>query len=160
MERVGRLRLATRGAAWRSPERVGRDLALVAGVVLQIISLETSSILSVCAAGEASGQRDYCGKGSASESPNNEDIDSTSMKTEMAQLTVRNIADHLVAVLKQRAGAHGRSAEAEHREILRRALVEGESDFAGRARRLRHRLCSRTDSSELIRADRDRDTAQ
>jgi len=46
----------------------------------------------------------------------------------MAQLTVRNITDHLVAALKQRAGGHGRSAEAEHREILRRALVDGERD--------------------------------
>ena len=82
------------------------------------------------------------------------------MKTDMGQLTVRNISDHLVAALKQRAGAHGRSAEAEHREILRRALVDGESDFAEQARPLRARLHSRIDSSELIRADRDRDTGQ
>jgi len=78
----------------------------------------------------------------------------------MAQLTVRNITDHLVAALKQRAGGHGRSAEAEHREILRRALVDGERDFGERARRLRRRLRSSVDSSELIRADRDRDTAK
>lgn len=42
----------------------------------------------------------------------------------MAQLIVRNLDDELVARLKQRAAKHGRSAEAEHREILRQALVE------------------------------------
>ena len=40
----------------------------------------------------------------------------------MAQLTVRNVNDRTVRALKQRAAAHGRSAEAEHREILRNAL--------------------------------------
>jgi len=77
----------------------------------------------------------------------------------MAQLTVRNIAGQLVRALKQRAAAHGRSAEAEHREILRQTLLEGEGDFAERARCLRRRLRSGVDSSELIRADRDRDNA-
>ena len=42
----------------------------------------------------------------------------------MAQLIVRNLDDELVARLKQRAAEHGRSAEAEHREILRQALIE------------------------------------
>jgi plasmid stability protein len=42
----------------------------------------------------------------------------------MAQLIVRNLDDGLVARLKKRAAEHGRSAEAEHREILRQALVE------------------------------------
>lgn len=40
----------------------------------------------------------------------------------MAQLIVRNIDQILVDLLKRRAAAHGRSAEAEHREILRAAL--------------------------------------
>ena len=40
----------------------------------------------------------------------------------MAQLIVRNIDQVLVDLLKRRAAAHGRSAEAEHREILRAAL--------------------------------------
>ena len=40
----------------------------------------------------------------------------------MAQLIVRNLEDELVRKLKKRAGEHGRSAEAEHREILRQAL--------------------------------------
>jgi plasmid stability protein len=42
----------------------------------------------------------------------------------MSQLIVRNIAEELVQALKQRAARHGRSAEAEHREILRQALAE------------------------------------
>ena len=40
----------------------------------------------------------------------------------MAQLIVRNIDQILVDLLKRRAAQHGRSAEAEHREILRAAL--------------------------------------
>jgi plasmid stability protein len=40
----------------------------------------------------------------------------------MAQLIVRNIEDALVRELKLRAARNGRSAEEEHREILRRAL--------------------------------------
>ena len=37
-------------------------------------------------------------------------------------LVVRNIEEDVAAALKQLAAAHGRSAEAEHREILRNAL--------------------------------------
>jgi plasmid stability protein len=44
----------------------------------------------------------------------------------VAQLIVRNIEDHVVAALKRRAAQHGRSAEAEHREILRQALARPE----------------------------------
>jgi plasmid stability protein len=40
----------------------------------------------------------------------------------MAQLIVRNVASEIVKALKLRAARHGRSAEAEHREILGRAL--------------------------------------
>lgn len=77
----------------------------------------------------------------------------------MAQLTVRKIDEHLVRALKQRAASHGRSAEAEHREILRVVLIEGEEDFSARANALRRRLRSSVDSSEVIRADRDRNHA-
>ena len=38
------------------------------------------------------------------------------------RLLVRNIEDEIALSLKQRGAAHGRSAEAEHREILRAAL--------------------------------------
>lgn len=38
------------------------------------------------------------------------------------QLIVRNLEEEVVRELKLRAAQHGRSAEAEHREILRQAL--------------------------------------
>ena len=41
----------------------------------------------------------------------------------MADLLVRGVDEVVVKALKERAGAHGRSAEAEHREILAAALV-------------------------------------
>jgi len=40
----------------------------------------------------------------------------------MAQLLVRNLDEELVRSLKRRAARRGRSAEAEHREILHEAL--------------------------------------
>ena len=42
----------------------------------------------------------------------------------MAQLIVRNLDEEIVRLLKHRAVLHNRSMEAEHREILRHALVE------------------------------------
>jgi antitoxin FitA len=39
------------------------------------------------------------------------------------QLIVRGVDDDVVRALKRRAASHGRSAEAEHREILRDALA-------------------------------------
>ncbi len=42
----------------------------------------------------------------------------------MAQLIVRNLDDKIVRELKLRAARNGRSAEAEHREILRRSLAQ------------------------------------
>ena len=77
--------------------------------------------------------------------------------TAVAQLTVRNVNDQIVRALKRRAAAHGRSAEAEHREILRAVLVPVEESFTSRAKALRQRLRSTVDSSALIRADRDGD---
>ncbi len=47
----------------------------------------------------------------------------------MGTLIVRGVDDDLIARLKGRAAAHGRSAEAEHREILRRALTDGSPDM-------------------------------
>jgi len=40
----------------------------------------------------------------------------------MANLLVRGVDEALVQKLREQAAAHGRSAEAEHREILARAL--------------------------------------
>jgi plasmid stability protein len=42
----------------------------------------------------------------------------------VSQLIVRNVGEQIVRALKRRAARHGRSAEAEHREILRAALTE------------------------------------
>lgn len=53
-------------------------------------------------------------------------------------LHVRNLDDELVAKLKRRAARHGRSTEAEHREILRQALAaEVEPSFDALAAELR-----------------------
>jgi plasmid stability protein len=41
----------------------------------------------------------------------------------VADLLVRGVDDTIVQELKKRAGAHGRSAEAEHRAILATALL-------------------------------------
>jgi plasmid stability protein len=41
----------------------------------------------------------------------------------MSQLIVRNVDPAVVRALKRRAASHGRSAEAEHREILVQALA-------------------------------------
>lgn len=45
----------------------------------------------------------------------------------MADLLVRGVDEAVVRALKERAGAHGRSAEAEHREILAAALARPRS---------------------------------
>lgn len=42
----------------------------------------------------------------------------------MANLVVRNVDDNIVRALKERAGRKGHSAEAEHRLILRNALLK------------------------------------
>lgn len=56
-------------------------------------------------------------KGSAARAPCCAIIDS------MAQLIVRNLEDEVVQALKRRAAEHQRSAEEEHRTILRAALL-------------------------------------
>ena len=76
----------------------------------------------------------------------------------MAQLTVRNLEDAVAVALRKRAAANGRSAEAEHRELLRNALLPDRETFLSRARALRERLSSKLDSADTIRADRDRDS--
>ncbi len=42
----------------------------------------------------------------------------------MAQLTVRKVSDAVVAALKERARKSGRSAEAEHRRLLEKTLLQ------------------------------------
>ena len=41
----------------------------------------------------------------------------------MTRLLVRDLPPEVVPALKRRAAKHGRSAEAEHREILKEALI-------------------------------------
>ena len=49
----------------------------------------------------------------------------------MAQLVVRNLDDDVKAKLRRRADAHGRSMEAEVRDILRNAAHEAENPSRG-----------------------------
>ena len=73
-------------------------------------------------------------------------------------LHVRNLDDELIARLKRRAARHGRSAEAEHREILRQALAaEVEPSFEMLAAELRALTRGRkqTPSEDLLREARD-----
>lgn len=49
----------------------------------------------------------------------------------MAQILVRNVEEPLKARLQRRAKRHGRSMEAEAREILRNALLEKEAPAVG-----------------------------
>lgn len=73
-------------------------------------------------------------------------------------LHVRNLDDELIARLKRRAARHGRSTEAEHREILRQALsadVEPSFDtLAAELRKLTQRR-KQTPSERLLRQGRD-----
>ncbi|MEZ5787430.1 MAG: hypothetical protein R3D62_13415 [Xanthobacteraceae bacterium] len=76
----------------------------------------------------------------------------------MASLHVRNVDDDLVKRLKQRAARHGRSAEAEHREILRQVLAqETVTPFEQLAAEVRKLIDGRhhTPSEVLVRESRD-----
>jgi plasmid stability protein len=73
-------------------------------------------------------------------------------------LHVRNLDDDLITKLKLRAARHGRSTEAEHREILRQALEsEVEPSFDDLAAQLRKLTIKRqqTPSEVLLREGRD-----
>ena len=72
-------------------------------------------------------------------------------------LHVRNLDDDLIARLKRRAARHGRSTEAEHREILRLALAgDIETSFETLAADLRQltRRRKQTPSEDLLREGR------
>jgi plasmid stability protein len=71
---------------------------------------------------------------------------------------MRNLDDDLITRLKRRAARHGRSAETEHREILRQALAgEDEASFDKLAADLRKLTRGRkqTPSEVLLREGRD-----
>jgi antitoxin FitA len=76
----------------------------------------------------------------------------------MGQLTVRKVDDEIIRRLKIRAAEHGRSAEAEHREILKQALLPtaAAEDFWALADRLRKEGPKMPgDSADIIRQMRD-----
>jgi len=76
----------------------------------------------------------------------------------MASLSVRNLDDELMGRLKRRAARHGRSAEAEVRDILRQTLSnEAETGFEDLAAELRALTAGRrhTPAEELLREGRD-----
>jgi len=73
-------------------------------------------------------------------------------------LHVRNLDDDLITRLKWRAARNGRSAEAEHRDILRQALAaDAEPSFDALAMELRTLTSGRqhTPSEVLLREGRD-----
>jgi plasmid stability protein len=79
------------------------------------------------------------------------------MGRDMASLSVRNVDEDLVARLKRRAARHGRSAEAEMREILRQTLsAEPELSFDDLAAELRALTAGRrhTPAEQLQREGR------
>lgn len=77
----------------------------------------------------------------------------------MAQVIVRNLDAEVVAALKRKAALHGRSLEQELREILSSAARfdrEERLTVADRIRAMTPRGVVQTDSTDLIRQDRDR----
>jgi plasmid stability protein len=73
-------------------------------------------------------------------------------------LHVRNLDDDLIARLKRRAARHGRSTEAEHREILRQTLigdVEPSFDILAADLRKLTRRRHQTPSEVLLREGRE-----
>ncbi len=72
-------------------------------------------------------------------------------------LIVRNLDDEVVVKLRLRAARNGRSAESEHREILKQALLgEFEFDFLEMAAKFRELTKDRTHtpSEQLMRDGR------
>jgi plasmid stability protein len=77
----------------------------------------------------------------------------------VATLTIRSLEDEVVDALKTQARRHGRSLEAEVRELLRSAAAgdapESLRDLADRIAALTPEV-PQTDSTVLVRADRAR----
>ena len=75
----------------------------------------------------------------------------------MARVIVRNLDDRIVAALKEQAKRHGRSLEQELRQILAGAVRPSRADALRVADEIRRSAPpQRTDSTDLIREDRDR----
>lgn len=78
----------------------------------------------------------------------------------MAQILVRNIDDEVVERLKSRAAVHGRSLEAEVRQILEQHSKLDPEAFWKTAHRIKQQFKDAgvvfSDSTDLVREDRDR----
>ena len=74
------------------------------------------------------------------------------MEAAVAQIVVRQISDEVHRALKAQAAAHGRSAEAELREIIARAVLPQSRPRAGD---LMRRIWSGAETSDLT-LERDR----
>lgn len=78
----------------------------------------------------------------------------------MSQLLIPDVAESLLKQLQQRAVRHGRSIEAEARVILEDALRPDPAKVWAEIDAFRQRLAASgrtfSDSTELIREDRDR----
>lgn len=76
----------------------------------------------------------------------------------MAELLVCDLDPEVIERLKEHARIHGRSLQAELKYILEREAARKPVDHQAELRRLREQFGDRTfsDSTELIREDRDR----
>lgn len=76
----------------------------------------------------------------------------------MAQVLVRDLDPEVVELIRESARRHNRSLEAELRRILEAEARRLDTDFWKVADRLRRSIPDRqrTDSTDLIRADRER----
>ncbi len=77
----------------------------------------------------------------------------------MANLTIRNVDDHVVERLKKKAKDNNRSLEAELRELLKQAANrKSPEELLAIADRIAAMTpdVPQTDSAELLREDRDR----
>ena len=67
----------------------------------------------------------------------------------MAQLLVRGLSEETVRLLRERAQAHGRSVEAEHRAILEQAVASPPITTEDWARRLQGTFLAELNAAEL-----------
>jgi antitoxin FitA len=77
----------------------------------------------------------------------------------MATLTIRDFDDELKAALRVRAAEHGRSMEAEVREILRATLTRPSPSGVGMGTRIRQRFSGGADADIELPARNERPRA-
>ena len=92
---------------------------------------------------------DFCGT--------NDSGDDIKMGCGMAQVLIRNVDDEVVAALRARASARGRSLEAELRDLLARAATHPRADLAAEFAQVREMTPAgpRRLAEDLIREGRD-----